>query len=262
MNNVHGFQIQDWQLFFTEFKRHNSKTLHPKGWELFFTEFKRYYIPNDLPPQAYFPDISAAKIFFQQFQTIYDDFEKSGGTIDVWEVADIGKDELRNSAILGWLLDCYGSHGQGSAFLRKLLEQCGDGSLASTCAHGYRTTVEESYDEFDTGSRKQRSRVDVVLDGAAFLLLIEVKVRSRETDNQLERYLRIGRARAGVRPWRLVYLTVDGRQPSDPGLKDKDKIDCVSWHKLGRAFLRHVDSMPDSFGAVIIRQFCEHIINL
>ena len=197
------------------------------------------------------------------FADMHGSYRKQGKAVDVWKVAGIGRDELNNSFILEWLLDCYGSHGQGDAFLRTLLEQCGDGSMASICAHGYRTTVEKSYDEHDQGSGKKRSRVDIVLEGPSFLLLIEVKVDSSETDNQLERYLRIGRTRAGFRPWCLVYLTKDGRQPINTGLEDKNKVDCVSWRKLGRAFLRHVDSMPaDSHGTVVIRQFCKHIINL
>ena len=254
-----------WQRFFSDFAASHTAPdaqISFAYWNQFFKRFVELRPVQATQPRRIIAPQGWAD-FFAYFAVMRDTYRKQGKAVDVWELAGIGRDELRNSAILGWLLNCHGSHGQGDAFLRAFLAQCGydQDSIASMCVHGYRTTVEESNDEYEVGSDKQRSRVDIVLEGPAFLLLIEVKVQSGETDNQLERYLRIGRARAGVRFWRLVYLTLDGRLPKDAALQGE--VDCARWRDLGLAFLRHVDSMPaDSQGTVVIRQFCEHIITL
>jgi hypothetical protein len=216
------------------------------------------------PPQARAPILLPAwTSFFACFASAYTAYRQQGKAVDVWQLAQIGRDELRNCSILGWLLNCHGSHGQGAAFLKKLLlhMQCGQDRMELGLLDGYRVIIEESYDEYEPSNDQQRSRVDIVLEGPTFLLLIEAKIQSGETDNQLERYLRIGRVRAGVRPWHLVYLTLDGRPPQDDTLKDK--VVCVRWRDLGQEFLRHVDTMPvDSHGTVVIHQFCQHIIDL
>ena len=231
-------------------------------WEYFFQCYAAFR--HMQPPQVRAPILLPVwASFFSCFASVHSAHRQQGKAVDVWQLAQIGRDELRNCSILAWLLNCHGSHGQGAAFLKKFLlrTQCWQDSMESECIDSYRVTVEESYDEYEPGSDKQRSRVDIVLESPTFLLLIEAKVKSGETDNQLERYLRIGRVLAGDRPWLLVYLTLDGRPPRDGDLRDK--VVCVRWRDLGREFLRYVDSMPvASHGTVVIRQFCQHIINL
>ena len=231
-------------------------------WEYFFQCYTAFR--HMQPPQVRAPILLPVwASFFSCFASAHTAYRQQGKAVDVWQLAQIGRDELRNCSILGWLLNCHGSHGQGTVFLKKLLlhMQYRQDSTELELIDGYRVILEESYDECEPGNGKQRSRVDIVLEGPTFLLLIEAKVQSGETDNQLERYLRIGQVRAGVRPWRLVYLTLDGRPPRDNDLHDK--VVCVRWRDLGQEFLRHVDTMPvDSHGTVVIHQFCQHIIDL
>ncbi|MDR1490387.1 MAG: PD-(D/E)XK nuclease family protein [Desulfovibrio sp.] len=202
--------------------------------------------------------------FFEKFSALYLPFKEQGRGVDLIERAGIGRDEARNSDLLAWLLDCFGDHGQGAAFLRCVMERMGeDGRAFPAGAESlgrYRTRREISYEESDQ-SANQRSRVDVEVDGPGFLLFIEVKIDYRETGDQLQRYLDIVRARAGKRPWRLAFLTPDGRKPNDVALHGK--VVCLRWADLAGDFLRHADVMPsDSHGTVLIRQFCNHISQL
>jgi hypothetical protein len=241
------------------------------GWNIFFAKFsgmlQRWEQPPSLPLS---PQVCAD--FFLDFAGRYNAYRKQGRSVDYIRLAGIGRDELQNSAFLAWLLDASGDHGQGADFLRCFLsclwengcptEKNGRFPSSSDISGAYRTFIENSYEEEDPEqSGKQRSRIDIELDGPGFLLLIEVKIHAGETDTQLARYLGNGGKRAGNRPWGLVFVTTDGHPPADDALHGK--IACVNWRSLGRAFLRHVAAMPaDSHGTVIIRQFCEHITRL
>ena len=232
-----GPELSQWQCFFSKFAR-----LARKG------VAQRAYAP--LNPQA-------CAVFFAAFAGAYAACRSQGRMVDVWRVAGIGNDELRNSDILAWLLDCRGTHGQGAAFLRQLFS-CLPGWKERAVAADYRTRIESSYDENEPGASKKRSRVDIELDGPSFFLLLEIKVRSGETDNQLERYFRIGEAHKGKRPWALIFVTPDGRSPADAALHGQ--VHCLSWRTLGRAFALHAAIMPpDSHGTIAIQQFCAHM---
>ena len=264
-HNISMLNAKNWQIFFADFatlRASDRERYISAYWELFFTqfaEFRHIQLPQSRAPLP----ISDWENFLACFANEHSAYRQQGKAVDIWKLVGLGRDELRNCSILSWLLNCHGSHGQGTVFLQALLlcASSGQKHFDLELVHDYRVTVEEIHEEYEPNNAKQRSRVDIVLEGPTFLLLIEVKVTSGETDNQLERYLRIGRTRAGVRPWCLVYLTLDGRPPKDATLKDE--LICVRWRDLGYAFLRHTNSMPvASHGTVAIRQFCQHIINL
>ena len=203
---------------------------------------------------------NAVSTFFSAFTSIYGSDCVQGRMVDVWEAAGIGTDELRNSAILAWLLDCHGSHGQGASFLREFLA-CLPGWDRREIAADYHTRVESSYDEGEPDAPQKRSRVDIEVDGPSFLLLLEIKIHAGETNNQLERYCRIGESRKGNRPWALVFVTPDGRPPADTALYAQ--VYCLSWQTVGCAIARHAATMPqDSHGTIAIKQFCAHMARL
>lgn len=231
-------------------------------WSAFFTDFAALRATAD----AQTPVISSEQCtaFFSRFGELHSAHMAQGMGVNFIELAGIGHDELRNCSLLAWLLDCSGSHGQGAAFLRRFIDciremDCPEGfPAAPEGSASYRTTLESSYDDVDSG--RTRSRVDIELDGSAFLLFIEAKVQAGEGERQLARYLRIGRVRAGNRPWGLVFITPSGRQPDEEALCGN--VACISWRTLGRSFLCHANTMPDTHGRIAVRQLCEHFINL
>lgn len=116
-------------------------------WKNFFAEFRKYNVEIEEARANSIKkiDVPVAKVFFEQFKNIYDPFVKAGGTINVWEVAGLRSLEVPNCAVLKWLLDCNGSHGQGNLFLKALLG-CLKISYECKNIENYRTVVEDSYD--------------------------------------------------------------------------------------------------------------------
>jgi hypothetical protein len=81
------------------------------------------------------------------------------------------------------------------------------------------------------------------------------QVYAAETGDQLTRYNKVFEelsCKGGV-----LFITTDGRPPVSSELHSK--VATVSWKRLSRAFMRQVDKMPKSYGAMTIRQFCEHV---
>lgn len=258
--------IYHWSLFFEEWKK--TQIFDPiQKWQQYFNDFHRLSIPNASQPSPI--STSEWAVFFQGARSSYTEHRKKGLGINFWHVAGIGKDELKNSTVLAWLLDYYGSHGQRDAFLQCFLTSVKrryattgvptDHFPASSDISGdYRTNVEQSYDEHEAASSTYRSRIDIKVDGPGFLLLIEIKINASETGDQLARYLRVGKQQAGTRPSGVVFITKEGRLPNDTSLHDK--VICLSWRELSAEFLRHTNSMPvESYGRTLIEQFCRHM---
>jgi hypothetical protein len=242
------------------------------GWQDFFTEFKRYAfetIPSHIPTV----DNKDTEQFFSLFKRHYEPFVRSGGTIDVWDVVGVGMDEVRNCAVLGWLLDCYGSHGQGTAFLRWFLETVHLEPLKAGCrerfpqaAHihaPYRTILENAYDQRNVEGKTPDSRVDIVIENNAFLLFIEAKIQAGETGNQLERYTGILHSRAGGRRYGMVFLTPTGRSAQDESISG---VACLGWKQLAETFETRTQNISSGMvspqqplWAMLVQQFCRHI---
>lgn len=263
-------ESEQWASFFAAWKR--SYDFNSSVWANFFLKFadtKPYYGSLPIKREFYLEGYAS---FFSVFNQTWKKHRMDGRAINFWEVSGIGEsDEVRHSAVLAWLLDARGSHGQGNGFLRALLAQLvinHPGSdlarLFAACSTGrYRTTVESSYHEETTEQFEKRfSRVDIEIDGEALLLFIEVKIRSGETGDQLQRYLNILKSRAGNRAHGLFFLTPRGKKPVEVSLHDE--VLPISWRELAQIFSRHTtESMPcDSYGHNIINQFCEHIAEL
>jgi len=165
-----------------------------------------------------------------------------GFSINVWEVSGLGWNELRNSKVLAWLLDCRGTHGHGAKVLAALLDSITldikGFPRSETVDLPYRTRL-----EFCPLGEKE-SRVDIEIDGEGLLLFIEVKIGAVETAKQLDRYLAIAEVRAGGRPWGVIYLTRHGQLPSryqDAGA-DVPLIP-VSWSDVIRAIERQIETL-------------------
>lgn len=155
------------------------------------------------------------------------DARRGAFQFDPWNVAGLGRDEVRNSAVLAWLLNPKGSHGLGDAALLGLLEKLRnfDSRFPSGCSRFCRVRAESNPDG-DNGNR-----VDIEIDDAHFYVLIEVKIGAPEGEDQLRRYGDMSRELAGERPWALVFLTPKGVNSNTAG----PHADCVlpiSWRQL------------------------------
>lgn len=278
MNTSHYPPEHNWQCFFTDFNRiaMNSAYYSPVDkWRCFFSDFKRYRseMPVRRVPVVNLEDTGN---FFHEFSRTYASFVQSGGRLKVWDVAGVGTDEVRNCAVLAWLLDCHGSHGQGEAFLRCFLE-----SLSTEPTHGkdcaahlpqpyqinapYRTTLEKHYNQGGIEEAICNSRVDIVIENASFLLFVEVKIYAGDTGNQLERYKQILKSKTSDRKRGLIFLAPTRR--ADQKESDEDIV-CLSWQHLASHFEAYLDFRQGADAKVypqpplwlmLVRQFCQHI---
>jgi hypothetical protein len=180
----------------------------------------------------------------------------NGNSVNVWNVAGLGGDEIRVSSVFAWFLNCHADHGQGSsllsAIINKLPNKPDQFPLSETIqSKPYWVHVESC------ASGERRSRIDIEIEGEKFLLFIEVKVFAGETNNQLERYLQIAKTKAGNRPWGIIYLTPRGKKASI----QHEKLLPLSWNDVAEVFQRHANTnLPiQSYSRRLISQFSKHV---
>ncbi|OTG75448.1 hypothetical protein B9T26_05545 [Acinetobacter sp. ANC 4169] len=175
----------------------------------------------------------------------------NGLMLNVWKTASLKTDEVRNSKVLKWFLDCYGDHGQKNAILLKFLQLLPE-PFSKFQSENYKT-IEECC---PLGG--QESRVDIEIDSREFLIFIEIKINAMEGQNQLQRYIDIARAKAGNRQWLIVYLTKDGKLPQR--YQNNEGLFGLSWSIVAKQFKSHTKSADmNNRGIWLLSQFADHI---
>ena len=76
---------------------------------------------DQIKTEASPPDYRLLSNWLSSMRLPLDDVQSSAWNFDPWEVAGLGRDEVRNTSVLAWLLNPRGSHGMGSAVLQHLL---------------------------------------------------------------------------------------------------------------------------------------------
>lgn len=257
-----------WSNFFHRFSvARNGGTLELDRWNSFLQQFKSLYSePADSQPVTLQQMASTDfKFFADPLKEALRKHHGSGLGINIWEVAGLGFDEIRNSSVLAWLLDCHGSHGQGSQFLGSLLSLLEDDKDVPPLAREKlpKPGITEPYwvrvEALPLGDMV--SRVDIEIEGP-FILFIEVKIYAQETNDQLKRYVEIAEKKAGNRKWGVLFLTRHKSRPSDESLHEQ--VISVSWKQLSSVIERQAEGclQRNSFGFQVIRQFCQHISRL
>lgn len=185
------------------------------------------------------------------------DKRRLGSAINVWQVSDLGQDEVRNCKVLAWLLNQQGSHGQGCDILAALLNHI------KPIAKQFPTSVSAT-DKYWTRLEscpmgESESRVDIEINGAEFLLFIEVKIGAQETSDQLDRYLSIAQAKAGKRKFGVIYLTKFGQLPHRFIDKTELPICAASWTDLIRVVQMQINKLPKCYSRDVLGQYVQHL---
>lgn len=179
-----------------------------------------------------------------------------GHLLNVWAVAGLRRNEVRTTAVLGWVLDCHGSHGFGSRVLNALLARLRqhdhqgflDGLLIG---EDYRIDLEHCA----FGARD--NRIDIAIEGENCVLFIEVKIDAPVGEDQLERYQTVARSKATAlkKPFaRVIYLTL-----WPPASTPADVI-CLRWKEVAAAVRDAVRSSDrKSHAAAILLQYADHV---
>lgn len=131
----------------------------------------------------------------------------SGAAFNLWQMAGLGRAELRNAGALAQLLAPGGNHGLGELPLAGLFDALQN--AAPDCPRPERL-MSATVGVEDRPLDSERDRVDLVVDHPELLLFLEIKIDAREGPGQLNRYLESAQKRASYtrRPaWRVAYLT-------------------------------------------------------
>jgi hypothetical protein len=222
----------DCQFFYQNGMNINNHQQLAKWLPNFFRDFQACRV--DSPPSRHESrqEIDCSKIasLFDSLKQPLIDTRISAHDCNPWEVAGLKRDEVRNCAVLAWILNPKGSHGLGSAPLSALLNKLSSHFDADFPEH----TGKYCFVRAESNPDGQlTNRVDIEIDCENFYLLIEVKIDATEGPWQLERYGDISSILAGSRPWAIVFLTPEGRPATSAG-KHEGMVVPISWRTLSK----------------------------
>ena len=141
--------------------------------------------------------------------------EKEGENFNVFSALNICSDEMRlHSRLLATLFNPKSNHGLGNEFLRQFLV------TAIKVDDNYITHCNESIAERYVGEVTETTggRIDIILEDGKHGIIIENKIYACDQPNQLLRYHNYGVKQFGENNFKLVYLTLDGSEPSSDSL--------------------------------------------
>ena len=185
-----------------------------------------------------------------------------GESFNIFNTIGLWSEEVRlHSALIGELLNPNGSHGASSLFLKAFLDVMGidEGYLDyGSCSPNILERVIGAVTETDGG------RIDIIIEDGKRAVIIENKIYAPDQKNQLLRYHNYGKKKF-PKGYELLYLTLDGHDPSDGSLGGKDfdyksisyETEIVEW--LEKCLEFTPDGLPVSS---VIRQYIDLIKQL
>lgn len=222
--------------------------------DVFFQSWQKIHLERPAPEKVINVEPVHLSHFFDAFKQALVpivEAKEQGLMLNVWKNSGIGSDEVRNSKVLKWFLDCGGDHGQGNKILLQFLKLL----PAPFCDFQpkFYSTLEECC---PLGNLE--SRVDIEIDAPEFLLFIEIKINANEGFQQLERYREIAQKKAAGRPWLVVYLTKTGKLPA-LYLDNTNALFGISWREMAKAFKKYTNSQNlNNRSLWLLSQFADH----
>lgn len=168
--------------------------------------------------------LKSAKHLLDEETLIKNERFRRGEDFNIFEVMGIESDEVfTHSAILACLLDPNGSHGCGDVFLKLFLS-----SLLIFSDWNFSTKNAKTQVEYSIGpilkSREEGGRIDILLESDQKGIIIENKIYACDQDKQLIRYHNYAEQKYGHENYKLLYLTLQGNEPSDGSIKGENII--------------------------------------
>jgi len=139
---------------------------------------------------------------------------RDADAFNIFTVLRYGRDEVNlHSQFIGHLLDPKESHKKGNEFLKAFLKICRI----------------ENFNTDNVKISKEEGKIDLLIKNDSQAIIIENKIDALDQDKQLEKYYD-----KTPNTIKVIYLTLDGRPPSDSSLGNKkDEIEkillCLSY---------------------------------
>lgn len=131
----------------------------------------------------------------------------------------IPMNEMNVSKLLAMLFDPNASHSQGSLFLENFLTLLNNSHKNHVLADSsLKIFTERVISESNT-----KRRIDIGVTGRDFVLCIENKIHAGDREKQLDHYLSWLLNTSNGRKAYLVYLTKDGKEPSEESLSKENR---------------------------------------
>lgn len=175
-----------------------------------------------------------------QEKTQQEEKRKRGENFNVFKILGLSTSEVRlHSAFLAELLNPNGEHGAGDKFLKIFIEEI------SHKSDGYNNhdfvfdtlSVKEVKVEKDIGPVEDEhgGRIDICLeDEKGCYVIIENKIYAGDQSKQMKRYWNYAQemCNKNTNKYRLIYLTLDGHEPSKDSLVDlqSEAYICLSYN--------------------------------
>ena len=163
--------------------------------------------------------LSNVSKFYIESRKVETERWERGESFNIFNTLGLKSEEVRlHSAFIGELLNPKGSHGAASLFLKAFLQVIGvdeDYINCETCSANILERVIGAVTETEGG------RIDVIIEDGNHAVIIENKIYAADQCNQLLRYHNYGE-RMFPNGYKLLYLTLDGHEPTDCSLGSKD----------------------------------------
>ncbi len=203
---------------------------------------------------------SSIQNLLQQVQIINDKYKEiakiTGENFNIFSVLNIEAAEVYHSKILGMLLDPKGSHEQGSVFLKRFIEIFDFIDYDDKSTDEARVYVEE-YIGLISEDYNKGGRIDIVIKlGASKPIVIENKIYAADQYKQLWRY------NQKYPDSHIIYLTLDGKEPSKESLGElkKERIIRISYKDQILKWLTECQKISTNFP--LLRETLTQYINL
>lgn len=154
----------------------------------------------------------------------YNEIERlTGERFNIFKILGVSSQEVKmHSALLGDLLNPFGTHGCGDTFLKLFLNQLKSNNklYAQKLDEFITPTAKVSVEYYIPGGistdKTRGGRIDILISSGYNHIIIENKIYAGDQDNQMIRYKNFNKEAP------LFYLTLNGNTPNDISVVDKN----------------------------------------
>lgn len=188
-------------------------------------------------------------------------FER-GEDFNIFRVMHMESDEVyTHSAVIAELLNPKGSHGCGDTFLKLFLELLPSPFDSPFDTQDAKTEVEVVIGEI---TDEEGGRMDVLIESKGQAIIIENKIYAGDQHNQLLRYYNYAEKQYRKGKYKLLYLTLDGKSPSESStgkrLEENEDFYCISYAGEIRQWL--LFCLTQAVQKPLVREIIVQYINL